>query len=814
MEEQHTGDPLTDPASSLSSSELTLRFPRPQGNRHLASWISSSEPDIMNPSNTPDDISEPMEASYEFINTDDDGESQDDRGTEAEAESLSSFDYARPDDVHSLDGNERTDDTASRSAMYTDDEEEDEDDDDDAEDKSRASSIQYAEQSLMSPSSQGTILPPLLDNTGDNLEAQSPIPLEESQGKIALRQVSVKHATHTFDSAQSAEFIRAVGSKVQPNSRTPMFATIRLTMAPSCVDTDLRVLYVGCPEAQAEVIAKLTSVMGKTELSVEVCSEAVQTIHRGENFPDETVYSITIDNNRIFQSTFTPGGSFIEPTWDLPHLAIVFVTENDDETTRKTREAALGFMERHAVPRIFISNTELFQHPTKNWSDLINQHVIHRCVESSDRAFPSVKLPIDLKSFKETDSRQLNRNLAYLTGLYQAVDEPEVSGFFSPVYASAMKSLSVIKQHTFEGWENVDWWNAVHSIGVCLFVVTVAMLGNLYLGGSSAPALPTVSTTASSSAPGVSATSVSVSTSTITINLTSTKTIQVPQGKTLQSNTAVAPFAELADFFADKFPESQKTYICSAEKFGRYEILVKIPSSTKTSWLAKDSITIDVLKGDRAVKTKFSSIDEGILIEIPKKEAHGLLTVAINTTRKPRVNETFTVDFGKTGLDHCLGLSNFVAKQVASLAKNVAQRGAEHAVALGEDVREVSARISTEAATTAEYVSGSLAKTLQDVRQSPKAQDALDWVHIKHKKAQIHSWLLWLRIQRRMEEHDNYLEKARKYLSEKKLAVEMGNKARLGKQRMEQRARRKTERLEARCQSGFSRWTQQCKRQG
>ncbi|KAF4981953.1 hypothetical protein FZEAL_2347 [Fusarium zealandicum] len=95
----------------LSTSEPTLRFPRPQGNRHLANWISSSNPDIMRVITTTEDTGL-SESTYELISGTD-TESQDGNYTGSISESVGSLDINRPDDVHSLAGTEPTNDDES-----------------------------------------------------------------------------------------------------------------------------------------------------------------------------------------------------------------------------------------------------------------------------------------------------------------------------------------------------------------------------------------------------------------------------------------------------------------------------------------------------------------------------------------------------------------------------------------------------------------------------------------------------------------------------------------------------------------------------
>ncbi|KAI5457702.1 hypothetical protein BGZ63DRAFT_364040 [Mariannaea sp. PMI_226] len=109
-----TPTPATSSTSTqrpLSSSEPTLRFPRPQGNRHLANWISSSDPDIMRV--TPTNDVGLSESTYELI-TGTDTESQDGNDAESMSESVGSLDFHRPDDdVNSLAGTEQTFDDES-----------------------------------------------------------------------------------------------------------------------------------------------------------------------------------------------------------------------------------------------------------------------------------------------------------------------------------------------------------------------------------------------------------------------------------------------------------------------------------------------------------------------------------------------------------------------------------------------------------------------------------------------------------------------------------------------------------------------------
>ncbi|RFU73875.1 hypothetical protein TARUN_8390, partial [Trichoderma arundinaceum] len=118
--------------ANLSASEPTLRFPRPQGNKQLANWISSSNPNIMDlaPPNEDNSLSE---STYELVSgpSTDTEESQDDNYLGSISESVGSLDFHRPDDVQSLTGTEDSYETESAVDDAASDRDETEDEEDD-----------------------------------------------------------------------------------------------------------------------------------------------------------------------------------------------------------------------------------------------------------------------------------------------------------------------------------------------------------------------------------------------------------------------------------------------------------------------------------------------------------------------------------------------------------------------------------------------------------------------------------------------------------------------------------------------------------
>jgi len=286
-------------------------------------------------------------------------------------------------------------------------------------------------------------------------------------------------------------------------------------------------------------------------------------------------------------------------------------------------------------------------------------------------------------------------------------------------------------------------------------------------------------------------------TSTVIISHTSTKTILVSESKTASVLSAThTPL--LGGYQTEKIPEAKG--ICSAEVHGRREILVKIPQGTKLSWLNKDAITIDVSRGQDLIKAKFSSVDEGILIEIPKREARGVLNVTVTTTRRPKVNETFEVDFGTDIFAQALGTGCDMVKDMSSklvdsawLAKADLEVRLTAAGVSFTEIKEQASQAWREAENMASKQTKWMLRIQGDVRQ--KQQELKVEAETALLRAQIAANLLWLQMQGKKAEHDLYYKKASEYM---KLRVESLQRAKL-----EHRGKKRTG-----CK-GFSLWAQE-----
>jgi hypothetical protein len=247
-------------------------------------------------------------------------------------------------------------------------------------------------------------------------------------------------------------------------------------------------------------------------------------------------------------------------------------------------------------------------------------------------------------------------------------------------------------------------------------------------------------------------------------------------------------------------PEGRAT-VCTAEVLGDREVLIRIPAATKLSWLTREAMSVNVSRHNDAVEAeRVYNTADGIVLQFPRKHAHGALNISIITTKKPKINETFKVDFGSSrrlAFQDMFGkISSILIRekqltQVRELAeKAIAQTlsFSEVAIELNRMAAQQAAESSSQIAAVARAVSLDLAKRsaimskeigmrvaeaksrLREVREEAKL---LRDQHIREPlddallAAQVRSRLLWLRIQGKRVEHQEYKERAAKATKKK-----------------------------------------------
>lgn len=468
-----------------------------------------------------------------------------------------------------------------------------------------------------------------------------------------------------------------------PQSPTPteVAVTIKQTMVSHglVLDQPYKVLYIGDNSARDQVIQKIGSALAATlesekarpsrfnivpissfgdstspevvlidstglELSIEECHSASFVKLDGGN---DTI-SITL-SDRTHVESFWSGSKFaVTDDWKLPDIAIFYISENDNISTKQTRRFARSFMSRHFVPCIFISQTPCWNYSSQEVIalDPSTPHLCLQAVRSEVTKSEVIKrMPIDLQSFLSLDCRQVNRNLACLAIIYRTKSE-SIGPSRSPLtraeqdskdnYRTAEKSSPV---------EKILRSGLLLVLGFLLYQLAISNVLNApqtyRQNTKDAAAVPTIMLTRPTSVLSVSTKS-DLSKSPI---LTSSPRNQylTPRSGSAHADTEIASFLQDGQGL---LPNNSDQFKISV--LGDSHILLRPPQWFIRSRKAP-KLSFCVSRGSHALAHQVSTPFDGFFtIEIPRDDAYGLLNVSIWTTAKPKIEVSFEVDFGSS----------------------------------------------------------------------------------------------------------------------------------------------------------------------
>ncbi|KAI1099170.1 hypothetical protein F4804DRAFT_337502 [Jackrogersella minutella] len=362
--------------------------------------------------------------------------------------------------------------------------------------------------------------------------------------------------------------------------------------------------------------------------------------------------------------------------------------------------------------------------------------------------------------------------------------------------------------------------------GLTIFY-SLAIAGKYFLFNPPTPrVLSTVPVAAVSSAAGPSPVGNSMLTSVTTPTLANTQTQKALQtGSSSPSSLMFMPFGK--DKTQTDIAQPVQQPICSAELYDRNEIMVKIPQDVKSAWLSRDAILIAVSRGIYDIPTKVSSVEEGFLIEVPVEEAHDVLAVSIATIWKPKVKETYHVDFGRNKfigaldagkqlvkgfaqkfVDTVNGTTAWVeetyipaldvmSKQVCSQTSSVSDSLLQGLKDAGNAILDIPSHLASQITTQVKsnFNSDNIARRRHQVQLqlAREAQDLRDELAVRYLSAQLRSKLWWLRVQGKTEDYQHYLSKAEVHLKERVADAKATRQERAERVKKQIRSRRKHE---------------------
>lgn len=764
---------------------------------------------------------------YELVDTD--GESRDDNATE----SVASIDFPRPDDVASLADTEKSEDYS----------------DDDADNENICSQALHNLDGFANTPTIGHSLASMDRFWSPPIEFEEPL-------NLGVESISVKHTIADFSEYRTAEIVKGMS---MPNAPRRLVATIHQTMSKQGLSMEhpLRILYLGSHAAKQDIIHKVASSVTASadnkfrlqsarhasqlynvvpisdfgsertpeielmqssgyQINVEDCISAINMKYEDQpGRPD--VIKLTLDGGFSYHSV--PEGSefTVEPTWDLPHVAVIYCSATDDLHARRTRTLAKTFLSRHGIPSIVISHKQVFDKSLGCM--LLDQHALHMCLESRDpngsRNIIHQRLPIDLASFLNVDARQMNRNLAFLTGRHE-VDESQtavkgnadtIPTESSPSYLGGLRHEAALRI-----WDQGYAFAVPEHLCMIFFYAILALLTvpiaqyvarymnpatpSLSINGSlgSTRPIPMILTSSTAAAATVSTSctpTTPASTKSTTAIAAETKS-SIPKG--LMSHIDLSMLGETFQNLASASPVHQEQ-CCTAEVFDGHKILMRIPSAVKMSWLANGDMAVDISRGGEAIDTENAYCSpDGIVLEIAESEAYGVFDVFVVTTKKPKIKEVFTVDFGSRSIQKDIlekltslmplstiwtdlqvleqqwnrssAISKFLVGKTLNETWKLASLTRDGAEAVTKGTLNTAHSVSMDLVRGSAMVSKELGLRLADVnkRVSVTLHGVESTFDTALFRAQVRSKLYWLKIQGKEAEHDEYKKRATKVM--------------------------------------------------
>jgi hypothetical protein len=645
-----------------------LRYPTfPPVSRSVEEWLSQSRPAEMTTNNLqPERPSSSLSESWATLSTSD-IHSED--GTRSEQTDIASLiDQNGPDDVTSLDERENTSDGE-------DNEEEDE--------QSNISESQELPRPLFANDEDAVgdsnlTMRAVLQQPTESIEFLEPDKWPE------VERVELKHTIHILDDDEAS------GLKAHLPLRfdhSHLAITVQQTMTKQSLDLDkpFHVLYVGNPDFRNIILDKIGDVLvssstdslgtsstessryhvvptsfgaGATpnyaellpihvQLIVDECVEAASDVH---TFKPGTI-TLKFKNRPPVTSSWNGSQyNIMSPTeWNLPDVAILFVSNKDSDLALRTRHLAHTFVETHGIPVMVISEEPLWKKTATGYMTPLDYQSLHVCLESrrplTGETVVLRRYPIDLKTFESITPGQLNRHLASLSGLYQKTNisvrrEPSPPSGTKPFHDSEKYPKSTIFSACTERAQELTpilrlvTLAIVFAVAISLGYTAIKALAALFVQIFARSALSGLaSTTPAGVAPYtefLGHTPLPLTSSVGDIGSISYR----PEARSTAE--------ELMDLSHILMEPPAKPDVFQIQVVGDCHVIIKPPSTKK-----QPKFTVSVSRGEKTLPYELSKLFDGVYtLRLNREDAYGLLNVTVTVNSKPAVEQTIEVDFG------------------------------------------------------------------------------------------------------------------------------------------------------------------------
>ena len=402
------------------------------------------------------------------------------------------------------------------------------------------------------------------------------------------------------------------------------------------------------------------------ELVVEDCRNA--SFARNEGSDDSL--RLELSNGTVVHSSWNGSKFTVSDNWRLPDLAVFCLPEDDNLSLNTTRQCAKSFMSRHKVFSVVISQRPTWDKPPME-SIALDYLTPHVCLESRKSSLVHAQIirryPIDLVTFLNIDAGQMNRNIACIA----TASGPAKSQRDHRESIENMKSLpnrtpltireiakSIFADVQKEGLRGLHRYEYIAGLALLL----MSLLSMLVLGrglselsgasrASSSRVFPTQISASSASSGTISSTTSLIVPLSLATTLTPIPSSPLPTSAHMSTAKSLSKNTDLASFLLDAYTLAPN----KSEKFqvhvlGDYHIVLRPPH-----WFSKmkksPKLLFTILRGGSELEHHVTTLFDGVhALQLPREDAHGMVTVKIRTESRPIINEDFEVDFGSSWL--------------------------------------------------------------------------------------------------------------------------------------------------------------------
>lgn len=396
------------------------------------------------------------------------------------------------------------------------------------------------------------------------------------------------------------------------------------------------------------------------EMSVEECSFASFARNEGGN---DTI-RMQLSDGSLVVSSWSGSKFVISNDWRTPDIAVICSSERDSAAVKQTRRFARSFMSRHAVQTIVITEAPHWDsHADAITLDYLTPHIHLESLEPLGLNHTQTvrRLPIDLATFLSIDAGQMNRNLACLDaarGFSKGCAPSKVVTSkrsshdrlsFHEIYNAFVTD---VRKNGLKGLNRYEYMAGFVVMLMSVLGMVVVGFGLTGILGASRVSNSRVFPTNVASTSSLSVTTSTVATaaplslpslSDLAATLASSTPARVSPVRSLSTDTDIASFLLDAYALAPNKSEQFKVHV-----LGDCHIVLRPPH-----WFSKlkkaPKLLFKITRADKTLEHQTSTLFDGVYaLQIPREDSYGMLNVSVWTESKPKIKESFEVDFGSS----------------------------------------------------------------------------------------------------------------------------------------------------------------------